>query len=133
MSNHPRPDRIIAVGRTVIEVWDGNCVRTTLPDGQQVIAAPEDNDAYRKTARDCGYGADTFRLCVEHETCHALIAEITCLAESPTMRGVAAGRSATPLTDAEEGAVIAIQKFCRAAGIDLLALADCFCCRRRHF
>lgn len=115
-----RPEQILVLGGTVVEVW-GDSLRTILPDGATVPAAPQDNDAYRATAARLGYGDDTLRMCLEHEAAHSAVCAWLGLTESPTLGRVARGQGSTAVTDAEEDMVLAIQRFCRASGIDLLA------------
>ena len=67
-------------------------VETVFPDGRVVPARPEDSDSYRETARECGYGENTFRMCLHHELLHAILAEAQGLPYSPTIRAVAEGR-----------------------------------------
>lgn len=113
----------IKVGGTVMEIGPTEIVNI-LPDGVRVPAAPHDTASYRETAASHGYGADTIMLCREHEIMHNLLAAWLGLPESPTMRQVAGGGLApTPLSSLEEGAVLAIQRFTRALGVDLLHLA----------
>lgn len=56
-----------------------------------------------------------------HEVTHSLLAHWLGLPESPTMRGVADG-SYWPEWEAEEAAVLGVQRFARMAGVDLLQL-----------
>lgn len=114
----PAPLRL---GATRIR-FEGDLAITTLPDGAEVVAAPQDTEAYRATARRLGYGDDTARMCREHDACHAWLAAILCLPESPTLSNVAHGRSDSALTGLEEDAVMAIQAFACAAGVDLMAV-----------
>lgn len=106
-------------GNTVVQVWPG-CLFTILADGKRVAAAPQDNDAYRATARRLGYGPDTARMSRDHEILHTLLCHLLGLPESPTLRRVADGLGDSPLTDLEEDMVCATQAFLNRAGIDLL-------------
>jgi len=49
------PDAVYRIGDTTIELWP-NCVRTILPDGAEVVAAPN--------------GTDTLADCADHEIAH---------------------------------------------------------------
>jgi hypothetical protein len=91
---------------------------TILPSGVEIPATPHDTDAYRTTARDHGYGADTLALCQEHELMHVALAAWLGLPVSPTLQAVASG-DVTPVADAEEAAVMAVQRYARAVGVDL--------------
>jgi hypothetical protein len=115
-----RPARVLTYSNgTIIQVWP-DCVRTILPDGSEVVAAPQDNDAYRATAERLGYGADTLRMSQEHELLHSWLAAHLGLPESPTLGRVARGEGDTALTGLDEDAVMAIQRFANAAGVNLL-------------
>jgi hypothetical protein len=82
-------------------------LETIFPDGRTVPACPEDNDEYRKTAREHGYGEDTFRLSLHHELLHTMLAEFIGLSYSPTLRAVAEGREGDAC---EEEQVMRFQK-----------------------
>src|SRR6185312_3200388 len=105
--------------------FDGGLTVTTLADGKRVPACPEDTDAYRQRARDLGYGDDTALMSREHEVAHSLLAALLGLDESPTMRGVA-DDDFWPYWHAEEAAVLGLQAFARAAGVDLIEAARRF-------
>lgn len=106
-----------------IEVFDDGCV-VTLPDGSVIPGKPEDTDSYRATAAEHGYGDDTLKLCKDHEILHMAFALWLGMAESPTMRFVADGvdRDDEMLRGYEENAILAIQKYTHAMGIDLVEL-----------
>ena len=106
-------------GNTRVDFPPGRAI-TTLPDGLQVLACPQDNDAYRDTARRLGYGSDTLRMMREHEALHSWLAHIIALPESPTLSNVAHERGDTRLTGLEEQAVMAIAALANEAGINLL-------------
>ena len=98
------------IGENLIEIWEEDKVmRTTFPDGVTLIAAPEDNDAYRKTAEELGY-EDTWMMCKSHEILHTSIA----VGEGhPYSRGLwraAKGIEADALDRIEERRVLNIQK-----------------------
>lgn len=116
-----RPARILTFGRTVVQVWPDSVV-TILPGGEQVFAAAQDNDAYRETAQRLGYGSDTVRMSRDHEVLHSAVAAWLGLWESPTLGRVARGEGDTALTGLEEDVVLAIQRFCNAAGVDLMGV-----------
>jgi hypothetical protein len=94
--------------------------RITFEDGLVVEGAPEDTDAYRATAQRLGYGDDTLRMCKEHEATHIALNHLLGL-ESPTMLAVRRGvDDLHDLNCLEEAAVLAIQQYAVASGIDLL-------------
>lgn len=109
----------LRLGRATV-AFEGLYTITTLPDGQRIIAAPQDNDAYRATAKRLGYGTDTQRMCREHEASHSAICAWLQLPESPTMRAVAGDEGPTDLSNAEEDAVCALARFANMASADLL-------------
>ncbi len=89
-----------------------------------VAAAPEDSPAYALLARQLGYGSDTARLCVDHELMHSAPSHWLGLEASPTLARVAVcpDAPATDVTRLEECAVLAVQAFARAVGVDLVGL-----------
>ena len=105
-----------------VRLHEDGVTTTVYPDGGCVPACAEDNDAYRQTALEHGYGADTALLSREHELGHSLLAHWLGLQYSPTLRAVADGRAGEG-DWREEAAVLAIQRFARARGIDLVAVA----------
>lgn len=105
----------------VIELHDSGLTRTLYAWGD-VPAWPQDDEAYRVRAFELGYGADTALMSREHEITHHLIANWLGLPLSPTLGAVASG-SVDDDWRLEEAAVLAIQAFARAKGMDLLALA----------
>jgi hypothetical protein len=117
-----RPLASLRIGHSTFEVWPDS-LRTILPDGSQVTAAPEDTAAYRERARLMGYGDDTFRMSLDHELAHSLVADLLGLDESPALLRVAHGEGPTAETNLEEDAVLALQRFAVAAGVDLLSAA----------
>lgn len=117
--NHADPNMTLAFGATTVEIRGVHAI-TTLPSGHSVLAAPEDNDAYRATAERLGYGSDTARMCQEHEASHAWLAHVLGLQESPTLREVAVGGWPSELTNLEEQVVLALAAFANRAGVNLL-------------
>lgn len=95
-------------------------------DGVSVPSQPEDSDAYRAAAQHHGYGTDTWQLCVDHEIMHLALADWLGLPDSPTLLAVRRGRLGDDLVlrALEETAVLAVQQFARAAGVDLVAWAQ---------
>jgi len=112
--------QLIQFDSTLIEVH-ADSTRITFADGTVVTGAPEDTDSYRATAERHGYGADTLQLCKEHEVLHIALCHWLGI-DSPTMRLVRHGDDARlhRLNRLEEDAVLAVQKFAKAAGIDLV-------------
>jgi hypothetical protein len=111
----------LAFGETVVEVFSDS-LRITLPDGATVLAMAEDTPEYRATALETGYNDDLDALCREHEIIHVALAHLL-KTTSPTMDHVSERRPvALWLREMEEDAVLAIQRYTRALGIDLVRL-----------
>ena len=111
--------RTILIGHNRVEI-DTASARTTLHDGKQIPAIPHDTDDYRATAERLGYGSETGRMCVEHELLHTALACWLGLLESPVMRSVAEDEAPTDgITLLEETAVMAVQAYAVAAGVNL--------------
>lgn len=126
MPPQPHP-HTLHIGASRLEIWP-DCVVTILPGPEpssKLLAAPQDNDAYRETAARHGYAtspAGLMRLCAEHEATHSWLASILGLNESPTLRAVADNSPNPPieLMQLEEAAVMAIQAFAMAAQVNIL-------------
>lgn len=117
----------IRFGATVFEVWSASA-RIILADGKSVPAVPHDTDAYRQNAIEHGYGTDTLRFCQEHELTHVALSHWLGI-ESPAIRAVAEqSKKWDPRHAEEEAAVLAVQRFARGYGVDLLERA-----RRRQW
>ncbi|GAC1495954.1 MAG: hypothetical protein NVS1B6_00600 [Steroidobacteraceae bacterium] len=94
-----------------MDYWpEGQYLETVFPDGATVPAAPQDTDEYRATAEDLGYGADTMRLCLEHEVLHTAIAELRGESFSQVLRDVADGKAGEASHGEEETRVLNFQK-----------------------
>jgi hypothetical protein len=117
----------IRVPGGVLEVHGHDFVSTRYPGLPPIDACPHDTDEYRAQARELGYGDDTAAMCREHETAHHLLAALLRLPCSPTMRGLALHAAGIgplwPGWREEEAAVLALQAFARACGVDLVKLA----------
>jgi hypothetical protein len=107
-------------GRTTVELhfW-GTVVR--LPSGASVPGMPQDTEEYRARARAMGYGDDTLAMSRDHEAAHAALAHLIGLPCSPVLSTVAG----VPVGDIvrhqlEEDAVLALQRWARAVGVDLV-------------
>jgi hypothetical protein len=59
----------------VIVDSDNKRIETHYGDGSIAVGVPQDTDSYRQTARDLGYGDDTWLMTVEHELLHTALAE----------------------------------------------------------
>jgi len=111
--------KTLFISHNRVEIDDASA-RTTLHDGKQIPAVPHDTDSYRATAERLGYGSETGRMCGEHELLHTALACWLGLLESPVMRSVAEGEAPTDgITVLEEEAVMAVQAYAVAAGVNL--------------
>jgi len=114
-----RRRRAVAIGDAVARLT-GHGVEIAWPDGTKVTGIPHDTDDYRLTARQHGYGADTHALCVEHELLHVALG-LWLGVPSPVMMAL---RGIEPVSDEiagyEEDAVLALQAYLRAVGVDLV-------------
>ena len=85
------------IGKNVVRVWEGaHTVQTILPDGRTLNAAPERTPEYLERALSLGYGwhpDPAWRLCVEHDPLHLLLAVEMGLETSRTLSDVADGLS----------------------------------------
>ena len=116
------PHKIIRLAGADIELTDSPLTVTRYPEGE-VPAYPQATDGYKARARELGYGADTARMSRDHELSHHILATLLGLPCSPTLMGIAIGKHATCWRQ-EEAAVLALQAYAQAAGIDLQAVAE---------
>lgn len=109
----------LRIGGTVVAIEPG-LVTTTLPGGGVVLSEPHDTLEYVQSALALGYEtADAMN--AAHDLMHVAISEMLGLPCSPTLERVAAGLiDATPVTDAEEQAVMALARFANVMGVDLV-------------
>lgn len=118
----PSPTCSIRLGACTFEIWPAH-VRTILPLGE-VTAAPQDDDDYGARAVELGYGADRFAMCRDHELVHCWLAALLGLDASPALTAVATGRPlSAEASGIEEAAVLAVQRFARSLGVDLVDAA----------
>lgn len=122
----PRPFALPVPGG-VLELHAHGLTTTRYPGLPPVDACAQDSDEYRARAVSLGYGDDTARMSREHELGHALLAHLLGLASSPTMYGIALHGAAEgpywPAWRDEEACVLALQRYARSAGVDLVARA----------
>lgn len=123
---HPRPFALTAPGG-VVELHAHGLTTTRYPGLPPVDALAQDSDEYRARAVSLGYGDDTACMSREHELGHALLARLLGLPYSPTLYGLALHADAQgpywPSWRTEEASVLALQRYARAAGVDLVARA----------
>lgn len=100
----------------MIRIFDDH-TEVTLPSGKVVTGYPHGNDHQAETARRLGYGDDALAMVLDHDLLHARLCEWLGLPASYVLR-LAAGElpdELKHLADAEEEAVIAVQRFARMA------------------
>lgn len=114
------------IGNTKIEWWeDTHTVRVTLPDGRELLAAPEDTEDYLNRAKEHGYD-NSWEFCLDHEIGHVLLSWIT-YQISPTLLGVADKREGGKYYThwwAEEAAVLGFQRFAKFSGTSIQEIAE---------
>jgi hypothetical protein len=111
----------ILLGGVTVAIHDGWTL-TRFADGAELHALHAVQPGQSKTAKALGYPSAA-ALNREHDLAHSMLARLLGLPHSPTLRDAAAGKPATDLHAAEEEAVLAIQRFARALGIDLVDAA----------
>jgi hypothetical protein len=107
-------------GHVSVDIGDGYTV-TTLADGSKVPAQHAEQPGQAELAAAHGYDSAT-ELNRDHDLAHSLLSHMIGLEASPTLAGVAAGKH-FKYWQVEEAAVLALQAFCKVAGVDLMELA----------
>lgn len=110
------------MGRLTVEVRDGYTL-TRFPCGAELVASHAVQDGQAETAARCGYESAE-ALNREHDLTHSLLAHWLGLPWSPTLHDVAIGVRVNELHFVEEDAVLAVQRFARAMGVDLVKLSE---------
>lgn len=113
--------RRLRIGNITVDV-DEHGTRIAWPDGSTVTRHPHDTTDYRATAERLGYGTDTLRMSIEHELCHVLLGYWAGL-PSAVMAQLRGGDAEPLAVCLEEDVVIALQKYLRARGVDVVRLA----------
>jgi hypothetical protein len=102
---------------TLIEIRPAS-TRITLPSGETALGEAQHTESQRRTARQLGYGDDVLAMVRQHDPLHALLADWLGIEASYGI--MAAAGLLKPedhdLAAYEEAAVIAVQRFMRAAG-----------------
>lgn len=106
------------LGNATVQHGDGFTV-TQLPDGD-VSAAWAVQHGQDATAQEYGLPAELMN--AQHDLAHSILAAVLGLPHSPTLGALASGRR-WPAWSVEERAVLAVQGFAHAAGVDLERVA----------
>lgn len=109
----------LQIGTTVVTIGDGETV-THFADGLTLSASHEEQSGQRETADRLGIPVQQMN--AEHDLVHSMLAAWLGLPHSPTLHGVAT-KNYFPAHTVEEQAVLGIQAFAHAAGVDLVELA----------
>jgi hypothetical protein len=112
---------VLCFGDVVVLVDDRGTL-ITWSDGTSVPGEPEDTDSYRKTAIELGYGDDTLAMCQEHELLHVALCYWLGV-PSPVMEALRrrpAEMAGAETRELEEAAILAVQKFAKATGVDIV-------------
>ena len=111
------------LGAAEVEVADGVTV-TRFADGKKIFGehAEQARGGQRKLAAELGYRSAR-AMNVHHDLTHTLLSTMLGLPHSLTLRGVADAHI-WPHHRIEEQAVLRVQAFALAAGIDLLRVAE---------
>ena len=120
--------RRVTLGKTTIILQDLFCL-TVLPEGVTLPSVARDLDAdYRERARSLGYpNADAMNR--YHDLAHALVAHWLGQEVSPALRAQAKRQQTgkgepAEWHEAEEAAVLAIQRLANVWGVDLFKVAQ---------
>lgn len=98
----------------VIVDEEARYVESRMDDGTKVGATPNRDERSRQTARELGYGDDTWAMSRDHELCHTWLAHLDGRPWSPTMWRLAHPHSSDVAGDREvaeeEARVLAFQR-----------------------
>lgn len=97
---------------TVQRIYDG-WLETDIPGLPTLMACSRDDQA--ETARSLGYGDNIDLMNREHDQLHAMLADWLGLSASYSLTVAAGGEVEPGLAEAEEAAVMAVQRFMRMA------------------
>jgi hypothetical protein len=112
---------VIHLGSVVVSVRDG-LTTTRFADGRVCHAHHTEQPGQADKALELGYpSAEAMNR--EHDLTHSLLAWWLGLACSPTLYGMATGIVARRWRE-EEAAVLAVQRYARAMGVDLVEVAE---------
>ena len=129
--DHPRPRRVGVVacvaavttyrlGAATVQQTERYTI-TRYDDGGQVVADHAPQLGQEDTAAE--HGLTVMQMNETHDLAHTLLAVMLGLPASPTLAGVASGKH-WPHWHREEAAVLALQGYAAAAGVDLRDVAE---------
>jgi hypothetical protein len=106
-----KPLAVLSVGSCQVVIWKPDYIETQFPDGSHCPALFAYDAQARDHAKQWGYGSQVWRMHVEHELTHTVLAQESGLEWSPVLHHVAGG----PQLDAgarllEEHRVVTQQK-----------------------
>lgn len=107
--------KTLRIGNFVVTMNDGWSI-TSLPSGEIVDALHALQPGQEEIAKELGMSVEEMNR--THDLTHALLCHWLGLQTSPALT------EGGHLGDLEEGAVLAIQAFAKAAGADLVAVAE---------
>ncbi len=111
----------IKFGSTEVRVTE-KVTHTRFSDGAGLYASHLGQPGQEELARSLGY-SDATAMNRHHDLTHSLLAHWLGLPHSPTLRGIA-DKNYWPHHKLEEAAVLAVQAYALAAGIDLIKVAE---------
>jgi hypothetical protein len=109
-------------GDVSVEIHNGYTV-TRFPNGKELHAAHAPQPGQEKTALELGYGDDIEAMNRDHDMLHSMLCYMLGLKCSVTLRNVAMKLPTEDVQFHEEEAVLAVQRFAKLMGIDLMLIA----------
>jgi hypothetical protein len=111
----------IAFNDVLVECHHNETI-TRFPDGTCCFADHAEQPGQRETAQRIGYAfaEDMNR---DHDMAHSLLAFFLGLPHSPTLKDVSENRPASEIHYIEEQAILSLQAYANAMGIDLFDVA----------
>lgn len=116
-----QPIRIVHHRNGTVQRIFRTWIETDIPGLNTLYAIPRADQ--HATARDLGYGSDIDALTRDHDFLHAWLADKMDLPVSLALSMAAKGEVGCCSAALEEAAVLAIQRYAKAAGVDVGALA----------
>ena len=112
----------IKVGKNYVIMRDGYCL-TVFSDGKKLTSHFAEQEGQRETAKRLGFNS-VWEMNQTHDLTHSILANWFKLKHSPTLYGLASKEGTSKeIWNREEEAVLALQAYAKALGIDLIRLA----------